>query len=53
MKQINEFQQTQTGLKHIKEWRLETWWEKGIYVLGWAYTMFVILAIIAGYMSGV
>ena len=50
MKRINEIEQLDTGkFKQIKEWRLDAWYEKAIYVLGLIYTAMFLIGMIIGF----
>jgi hypothetical protein len=35
----------------MADWKLNKWWKKAIYVLGWVYLVELILAFISGYVG--
>lgn len=49
MKYINEYRETSDGFKHVKEWHLNRWYEKTLYVLGWVLTIWWILVFVTSF----
>jgi hypothetical protein len=49
MKIVNKFKidEEKQQIVHIKEWRLNRWYEKVIYVIGWFFTVIYLLLFFA------
>jgi hypothetical protein len=49
MKIVNKFKidEEKEQIVHIKEWRLNRWYEKVIYVIGWFFTVIYLLLFFA------
>lgn len=50
MNRINEIELAENGkYKQVKEWRLDTWYEKVIYCFGVLYTILFLIGMIIGF----
>jgi len=53
MRRINEYTQDENGkISHIKEWVLDTWYEKVVYTFGAVYLVFCLMLIVIGFLQG-
>ena len=52
MKAVNEWREKENGaVEHTNEWRLENWFEKFIYILGWIWLILFCIGFIAGVLN--